>query len=156
MNNKGQITLEYILMTGIIIVILIGSIQTINTESEKNTILSAAQMGAQMGVDKNAYAMYYNDTFNNYATNNLQLIFTMDIRVINISMTQEENSLYLQATIHSNTYLTDNQREIISQRVNYYIRKTISQTFDQKNADVFYENVKSNNYNIKTKKVNWV
>lgn len=156
MNNKGQITLEYILMTGIIIVILIGSIQTINTESEKNTILSAAQMGAQIGVDKNAYAMYYNDTFNNYATNNLQLIFTMDIRVINISMTQEENSLYLQATIHSNTYLTDNQREIISQRVNYYIRKTISQTFDQKNADVFYENVKSNNYNIKTKKVNWV
>ena len=156
MNNKGQITLEYILMMGIIIIILIGTIQVINTESEKNTILSAAQMGAQIGVDKNAYAMYYNDTFNNYAANYPKLLFTMDIRVINITITQEHNTIYLQATLYSNAYLTITQKEIISQRVNYYIRKTVSQTFGQKNTDLFYENAKSNNYNIKTKKVNWI
>lgn len=156
MNNKGQITLEYILMISIIIIIMISAIQAINTESEKNTILTAAQIGAQTGIDKNAYAMYYNDTFANYATNYPKLTYPTEIKVINMNMTQEEDTIYLQTKLYSNNYLTNNQKEIIAHRVNYYIRKTVSETFNQKNADLYYENCKSNNYKIETKKVKWV
>ena len=41
-------------------------------------------------------------------------------------------------------------------KVNYYIRKTISETFNQKNSDLYYENCQTNNYKIETKKVKWI
>lgn len=156
MNNKGQITLEYILMTGIIIIIMMSAIQTIHIQNEKNTILAAAQIGAQIGVDKNGYAMYYNDTLNNYAANQPQLIYPKKIKVILINMTQDEDDIFLQAHLSSDNDLTSAQKEIVSQRVNYYIRKTVAQTFNQENTDLFYENVKSENYHVKTKKVRWL
>ncbi|WP_292474632.1 hypothetical protein [Methanosphaera sp.] len=156
MNNKGQIVAEYILVIGIIIVILITMSQILIEESEKNTILESAQIGAQIGIDKNAYAMYYNDTFNNYMLNYPKLLYPTEISVINISMMNNNRSIILQVFLHSDNYLTNNQKEIVGSRVNYYIRKTISETFNQKNSDLYYENCQTNNYKIETKKVKWI
>ena len=156
MNNKGQIVAEYILVIGIIIVILITMSQILIEESEKNTILESAQIGAQIGIDKNAYAMYYNDTFNNYMLNYPKLLYPTEISVINISMMNNNSSIILQVSLHSDNYLTNNQKEIVRSRVNYYIRKTISETFNQKNSDLYYENCQTNNYKIETKKVKWI
>ena len=125
-------------------------------ESEKNTILESAQIGAQIGIDKNAYAMYYNDTFNNYMLNYPKLLYPTEISVINISMMNNNSSIILQVFLHSDNYLTNNQKEIVGSRVNYYIRKTISETFNQKNSDLYYENCQTNNYKIETKKVKWI
>ena len=86
MKNKGQITAEYILIVGVIIVILTLTSQVLIIESEKNLILEYAQTGAQIGIDKNAYAMYYNDTFNNYMTNYPKLLYPTEIKVIIISI----------------------------------------------------------------------
>lgn len=156
MNNKGQIVAEYILVIGIIIVILITMSQILIEESEKNTILESAQIGAQIGIDKNAYAMYYNDTFNNYMLNYPKLLYPTEIRVINISIIDNNSNIILQAFLHSDNYLTNNQKEIVGSRVNYYIRKTISETFNQKNSELYYENCQTNNYKIETKKVKWI
>ena len=156
MNNKGQIVAEYILVIGIIIVILITMSQILIEESEKNTILESAQIGAQIGIDKNAYAMYYNDTFNNYMLNYPKLLYPTEIRVINISIMDNNSNIILQAFLHSDNYLTNNQKEIVGSRVNYYIRKTISETFNQKNSELYYENCQTNNYKIETKKVKWI
>ncbi|MBE6485602.1 MAG: hypothetical protein E7Z85_02015 [Methanosphaera stadtmanae] len=125
-------------------------------ESEKNIIIESAQIGAQIGIDKNAYAMYYNDTFNNYMDNYPRLLYPTEIKVINISIIENENNITLQVFLHSNDYLTNNQKEIVGSRVNYYIRKTISETFNQKDTDLYYENCQSNNFKIETKKVKWI
>lgn len=156
MNNKGQITEEYILIVGMIIVILILMSHVLIIESEKNLILESAQTGAQIGIDKNAYAMYYNDTFNNYMINYPKLLYPTEIKVINISIIENNNTMSLQVLLHSNNYLTNNQKEIVGFRVNYYIRKTISETFNQEGTDLYYENCQSNNYKIETKKVKWI
>ena len=156
MKNKGQITAEYILIVGVIIVILTLTSQVLIIESEKNLILEYAQTGAQIGIDKNAYAMYYNDTFNNYMTNYPKLLYPTEIKVINISIIENNSSISLQVFLHSNNYLSNNQKEIVGSRVNYYIRKTISETFNQDSTDLYYENCQSNNYKIETKKVKWI
>ncbi|RAP52585.1 MAG: hypothetical protein BZ138_02800 [Methanosphaera sp. rholeuAM270] len=156
MNNHGQITVEYILIMSIIIIMIIFASSTIFEETEKNTILTSAQIGAQIGIDKNAYAMYYNDTFNNYQQNYPKLLSPTELKIIEINMTQEKNEIKLQATLHSNTYLNANEKDIISSRINYYIRKTISETFETENNDLYYENLQINNQKIKTKKVKWV
>lgn len=156
MNNEGQITAEYILMIVVIILISVMMTQVLLTESEKNIVLESAQTGAQIGVDKNAYAMYYNDTFNNYMINYPKLLYPTEIKVINISIMENNNIISLQVCLHSNNYLTNNQKEIVGSRVNYYVRKTISETFNQQDTDLYYENCQSNNYKIETKKVKWV
>ena len=156
MNNKGQITAEYILIVGVIIVILISMSHVLMVESEKNLILESAQTGAQIGIDKNAYAMYYNDTFNNYMMNYPKLLYPTEIKVINISIIESNDSISLEVFLHTNNYLTNNQKEIVGSRVNYYIRKTISETFNHESTDLYYEDCQSNNYKIDTKKVRWI
>lgn len=156
MNNKGQISVEYMLLLSIIIVILVITANTILEENSKNTILTSAQIGAQIGVDKNAYAMYYNDTFNNYQSNYPKLINPTEIKVIMINMSETNNELELQVVLHSNTYLNSNEKNAVGSRVNYYVRKSISETFGIQNHDLYYENIKINKYEINTKTVKWV
>lgn len=156
MNNKGQITVEYILLIGIILILIVFTINIILNETEKNTILVSAQSGAQIGIDKNGYAMYYNDTFNNYEENYPKLLQPIEIQLINITMQEKYKTITLQAYLHTNQYLTNNEKYIIGYRVNYYIRKSISETFNKEQNDLYYENLQTNNYMIETENVKWV
>ena len=157
MNKNGQITAEYILMISIILVILLATTNAILHETEKNTILTAAQLGAQTGIDKNGYAIYYNDTFNFYEENYTRLLSPTDIRIINITMEENKENITLQVNLHTNNDLTSMEKYIIGYRVNYYVRKSISETFDhQIENDTYYEKVETNNYKIETKTVKWV
>jgi uncharacterized protein (UPF0333 family) len=89
MNNKGQISLEYILFSTIIVIMIILVASIAMDENEKNIILESARLGAQEGVDKNAYAMYYNDTFNHYQSDYPRLLYPTDIDIINITLKEE-------------------------------------------------------------------
>ncbi len=156
MNTKGQITAEYILLLVVIFIVLISTSNIIQQESEKNIILTSAQIGAQIGVDKNGYAMYYNDTFNNYQNNYPKLLKTTEIKVIKINMYEQDKDIILEVVLHSNSYLTNNEKYIVGSRVNYYVRKTISETFDLISTDTYYNQIYTENYKIETKIVKWV
>ena len=156
MNTKGQITAEYILLLVVIFIVLISTSNIIQQESEKNIILTSAQIGAQIGVDKNGYAMYYNDTFNNYQNNYPKLLKTTEIKVIKINMYEQDKDIILEVVLHSNSYLTNNEKYIVGSSVNYYVRKTISETFDLISTDTYYNQIHTENYKIKTKIVKWV
>lgn len=155
MNNKGQITAEYMLLLSIfLIIIIILSIHTITNESEKNTIITAAQIGAQEAIDKNGYAMYYNDTFNNYQQNYKRLLTPTQIKIISIDLTEEDKTIYIQTTA-TTTSLTETEKYIVGSRINYYIRKSITETFQKEASNIYYNPAKSQNYIIKTQTVIW-
>lgn len=156
MNNEGQISVEYILVCTIIILLLISTANIVLLESEKNVMMDAAQRGALVGIDKNAYAMYYNDTFNNYQENYPKLLNPNNIELINITIENSDNFIKLQVYLHSNDYLTSSEKYIIGSRVNYYIRKSISETLNLKNDDLYYENIEIRNKLIETKTIKWV
>lgn len=156
MNTKGQITAEYILLLVVIFIVLISTSNIIQQESEKNIILTSAQIGAQIGVDKNGYTMYYNDTFNNYQNNYPKLLKTTEIKVIKINMYEQDKDIILEVVLHSNSYLTNNEKYIVGSRVNYYVRKTISETLDLISTDTYYNQIHTENYKIETKIVKWV
>lgn len=155
MNNKGQITAEYILLLSIFLVIVFSSINMITSESEKNTIMTAAHIGAQTGIDKNGYAMYYNDTFNNYQEQYPRLLVPAEIKIVSIAMTQNDNLIELQVTATTSS-LSQKEKNITGSRINYYIRQTITETFKKENmTNQYYDPAKSDNYQIKTKSVKW-
>ena len=156
-NNKGQITLEYILFTSIIILILIQTTHTIIQENEKNTIQTAAQIGAQEGIDKNGYAMYYNDTYNNYQQMHPKLLNPTQIKLIKTKLIEKPNqTIDIQITLHTNTQLTTQEKNIIESRITYYTRKSIAQTLNIQTNDTFYENLQTKQYKINKQYINWV
>lgn len=126
-------------------------------ENEKNIILSSAKLGAQEGVDKNAYAMYYNDTFNKYQSEYPRLLYPTDIDIINVTLKENNTgSLIISVYAHSNTKLTGNQKYILSSRINYYARRSITNTFKQKQNGLYYTPALSDNYKIECEDVKWL
>lgn len=157
MNNKGQISLEYILVVIVVMLISISTINVIMDENEKNIILEAAQIGAKEGSNKNLYAMYYNDTFAEYQQENLNLLTPTDIEILEIKAKQtNDNTIKLKTTAHTSKILTNEEKSRMSSRINYYIRKSITETFNQKTNDSFYTIANSNRYNIETEEVKWI
>ncbi|RAP53822.1 MAG: hypothetical protein BZ137_05500 [Methanosphaera sp. rholeuAM130] len=157
MNNRGQISLEYIIFSTVIIIMVISLSQAVLDENEKNMIITSARMGAQEGVDKNAYATYYNDTFNYYQSDYPRLLYPTDIDIVNISLNEtSEKRLTINIAAHSNTKLSHNQKYIISSRINYYARRSITNTFKQKQNGLYYTPALSDNYEIECEDVKWV
>ena len=157
MNNKGQISLEYILFSAIIIVMVISISHTVLDENEKNMIISSARLGAQEGVDKNAYSMYYNDTFNSYQSDYPRLLYPTGIDIVNISLNEtSQKQLTISIYAHSNTKLTYTEKYIISSRINYYVRRSITNTFKQKQNGIYYTPALSDSYEIECEDVKWV
>ena len=156
MNNKGQITLEYMLTIIIIITITTITTTTIIDQNEQNTIQNAAQIGAQNGADKNAYAIYYNDTYNTYYNENLKLLTSNEIKIIQITTTKTKNNTIKIHTKAHTTTLNTNEKQKASARINYYIRKNIMQTFNKKTSNIYYEPAYSNNYQIKNEEIQCV
>lgn len=154
-NNKGQISVEYILLLVVIIVIGMSISIIIIDQQEKNTILSAAKIGSQEAIDKNAYSIYYNDTFNYYQQEYPRLLKPTSIEIINITLVEENDTLTIQTVAHTHSQLTDDEKYIVGSRINYYIRKSITETFKQQHNDTFYNPALSNNYKIETMDVIW-
>lgn len=155
MNNKGQISAEYILLLIVIIVFMISLSTIIMDQQEKNTILSAAKIGSQEAIDKNAYSMYYNDTFNYYQQEYPRLLRPTNIEIINITLLDDNDTLKIQTIAHTHSQLSNDEKYIVGSRINYYIRKSITETFKQQQSDTFYNPALSNNYKIETEDVIW-
>jgi len=155
MKNEGQTSAEYILLLIVIIVFMISLSTIIIDQQEKNTILSAAKIGSQEAIDKNAYSMYYNDTFNYYQQEYPRLLRPTNIEIINITLLDGNDTLKIQTIAHTHSQLSNDEKYIVGSRINYYIRKSITETFKQQQSDTFYNPALSNNYKIETEDVIW-
>ncbi|MCI5867680.1 MAG: hypothetical protein SOZ23_04535 [Methanosphaera sp.] len=154
MNNKGQITIEYILILSIICICMIMTTQIVDEQIEQNIIQHAAQNGAQNGLDKNTYATYYNDTYNNYYENHKRLLLSNKVEIIKIQQIKKQDTIQIQVYAHTNT-LNNEEKHILSSRINYYIRASITKTFN-KTSNTFYEPAYSKNYKITTRNIIWI
>lgn len=154
MNNKGQITIEYILIMMIICIAMIMTTQMIDEKIEQNIIQQAALNGAQNGAHKNTYATYYNDTYNNYYENHKRLLVSNKVEIIKIQQIKKDNTIQIQVYAHTNTPGSD-EKHILSSRINYYVRESITKTFN-KTSNTFYEPAYSKNYKITTRNIIWI
>ncbi|MCD7781147.1 MAG: hypothetical protein LUG89_00380 [Methanosphaera sp.] len=157
MNNKGQIVVEYILLVFVILVVLISITNMILSQTEENTIITAAHTGIQNGVDKNGYAMYYNDTYNKYQESYQALLMPTTIDIVKIDSYIDGKNMEIQVTLHTSRSLTSQEKYILGSRINYYLRKSITDTFNKTNeSNTYYDPAYSNNYIITTRNVRWI
>ena len=71
-----------------------------------------------------------------------------------IQQIKKQDTIQIQVYAHTNT-LNNEEKHILSSRINYYIRASITKTFN-KTSNTFYEPAYSKNYKITTRNIIWI
>ena len=136
MGNRGQIAGEYLLLAGVLIIIVMMSIQFIAYENELNTAMGAARNGVTEGLGTSSAAIYSKDSYNDYSLSKSNLLHPYSVEIINI------------------TY-NDLGRD--GDRINYNLRKSLAICFNSTSStNKLYNPVFSPHYVFTTANIKWV
>ena len=86
MDNKGQISAEFLFLIGVMILIVMISIVFIAQEQELNQAMASARNGVSEGLAASS-GIYPEDTYREYSTSKTSLMYPYSVEIINISYT---------------------------------------------------------------------
>ena len=158
-DEKGQLSGEYMLLVGSLIVVLMISIFMIANENELNIAMAAAKSG----VASSSSAIYPKETFNEY--DDMEgLKHPYSVSIVNVSYNSsgiDENygKQKIQFKVYAKASVDYNKKELdsIGDRINYNLRKSVATSFNTTDStNKLYNPVFSNNYVFTTANVVWV
>lgn len=162
-DEKGQLSGEYMLLVGSLIVVLMISIFMIANENELNIAMAAAKSCADEGVASSSSAIYPKETFNEY--DDMEgLKHPYSVSIVNVSYNSsgiDENygKQKIQFKVYAKASADYNKKELdsIGDRINYNLRKSVAMSFNTADStNKLYNPVFSNNYVFTTANVVWV
>jgi uncharacterized protein (UPF0333 family) len=164
MDTRGQISLELVLVVGLIFVIVMGIASVIGEDNELNQAMGAARSGAIEGANMDSFAVYPQDAFNNYTSGKSRLLGPTSVKIIKINYTNEgSNNTYnktkiqLRITASAPSVTNSADRNSLGDRLNFYARKSICESFGTGNlTNSLYNPSYSNRYVFTTADVTWV
>ncbi|MBQ6099902.1 hypothetical protein [Methanobrevibacter sp.] len=163
-GNSGQVSGEYLLLAGVLILILMISAVFIADESELNTAMAAARNGANEGIGTSSVAIYPKQTFNDYETSKSDLLIPYSVEIVNVTYYElGYDNNYGKKEIQFKVYVTSTkefskkQQVSIGDRINYNLRKALAVSFNTTSAtNKLYNPVFSPHYVFTTANVKWV
>lgn len=164
MDYKGNVAIEYILIAGMAFIITLMITSFIVNEQELNQAIGAAKTGATEGKIINSFAIYPVETFKTYESQKPDLVTPSSIKIVKIeSINQGYNENYgktkiqLRAYVSCHTVSKPEDRNSLGDRINFHMRKSISQSFSTENlTNSIYNPAFSPKYVYTTADVKWV
>jgi hypothetical protein len=164
MDNKGFIAAEYILLVGILPVIIVAMATLAADNNELNIAMGAASSGALQGIMMDSAAVYSSDAFYDYQRYNPRLLLPSEIKILKIEYkNQGYNSSYQKIKIQLRVYVAGpsikdyDDRNSLGDRINYNMRKSISEVFNTQNlSNTYYNPAFSNKFVFTTGEVVWI
>ncbi len=163
-DNKGQISAEFLLLVGSLIVVMLIALSFIASQNELSLAMSAARNGVYEGSSYASSAIYPTDTFNDYSKSDYVMLVPSSVEIVNISYEDmgydsnfEKNRIQFKVYAHSSKDLDKKELDSIGDRINYNLRKSIALTFETtKSTNKLYNPVFSPHYIFTTANVKWV
>lgn len=163
-ENKGQISGEYLLLSGILIIVLILSLVFIADEDELNRAMGASRNGVIEGISSSSYSMYPIDTFYDYSDSKSDLLDPYYVEIVNITYAElgwdnNYDKKKIQFKVYAKASKNFNMEELdsIGDRINFNLRKSIALTFNTSSStNELYNPVFSPHYIFTTANVKWV
>jgi len=163
MDYKGQLPLEYLLILGFSIILLMPIAQYSMEENELNQAMAAARTGAVEGSVIDAFAVYPDESFSNYNQEHQRLLNPSSVKIQKIEYTNQGfNDNYhktkIQLRIHASdqSIISKDDRNSLGDRINFFTRKKICQVFRTENlTNTVYNPAFSSNYMFTTADVCW-
>ncbi len=165
LDNKGQITVELILILSFILIIIISITSIAGSANELNMAMLAAEQGALNGASGNGLAIFPQEAYKNYSSNidKQGILNPKNIHIINIKKTEKGKDALNKTRIQLKVYAscpnipTREEKESIGDRINYNMRKRIVKSFKSENiSNKLYNPAFSDSYSFTTANVEWV
>lgn len=161
-DRSGQISGEYLLLIGSVVIVLILSVVFIAGEEELNIAMAAASDGASKGTT--SFQIYSKDAYDEYLKSKTDLLSPYSVEIVNVSYSElGYDNVYDKQKIQFKVYATCskdlNKKDLdsIGDRINYNLRKSIATSFNTSNVgNKLYNPVFSNHYVYTTANVKWV
>lgn len=163
MDIKGQLPIEFLLVVGLSIMVLMPLTLSLSDASELNQAMSAARTGALQGAISDSLAIYPKESFRDYTLENQRLLNPSVVKIIKISYLNQgfhqgyqktKIQLKIYASAPSVTNKTD--RNCLGDRINFNARKKIAESFNTENlTNALYNPAFSSKYVFTTTDVQW-
>ena len=160
-DENAQISGEYLLLIGSLIIILMISIAFISQEEELIIAMAAADNGINEATSLGA--IYPKESYGEYEKSKIALLTPYSVEIINISYeNQGYDNAYQREKIQFKVYansknLDKKDLDSIGDRINYDLRKSIAISFNTSNAgNKLYNPAFSPHYVYTTANVKWV
>lgn len=163
MDVHGQITLEFVLLVGFSLLLITGITSYLGEDVELIHAMAAARSGAIEGANIDSFAIYPENSFNNNNQKHPRLLNPSSVKIINIDYknfgfhtTYNKTKIQLRITASCPT-VKEYNRNPLGDRVNYYARKGISESFGTSSqTNVVFNPAYSNRYVFTTADVKWI
>jgi hypothetical protein len=164
MDNHGQFAIEYLLVLGVSTFIILSIIPQVLDSNELNICMANARSGALTGAEMDSFAMYPDDSFNNYLKTHPRLQYQSKVVIIKLNYKKmgfntvhNKTKIQIRIIASAPTVRNDNDRNCIGDRINYCARRSICEAFKTENlTNSVYNPAFSNNYMVTTADVQWV
>ena len=157
MDTKGQITVELLLLISFALISAILLANAIIDANELNVAMASARDGAFEGISSNGLAIYSKDF------KKQPLLREKNIKIVKINQTIKGHDNFNRTRIQLKIYAsspdvkTKEEKEAIGDRINYNVRKSITQSFKSENiTNKLFNPAFSNKYSFTTANVVWV
>ena len=160
MDTKGQISVELMLLISFALISAILLANSIFDANELNMAMASARDGALNGL-----AIYPKESYDNYSKDfrKQSLLREKNIKIVNISQSIKGKDSFNRTRIQLKIYAsspnvkTKEEKEAVGDRINYNVRKSITQSFKSENiTNKLFNPAFSNKYSFTTANVVWV
>lgn len=163
MDSRGQLPIEFLLLVGLSVMVLIPVALGLSKACELNQAMSAARTGALQGAISDGLALYPQESFKNYTSEHPRLLNPSGVKIVKIKyLNQGFHEGYqktkIQLRIHASApSITDKtDRNCLGDRINFNARKKITESFKTENlTNSLYNPAFSNRYVFTTTDVTW-
>ncbi|BDZ68521.1 hypothetical protein GCM10025860_19690 [Methanobacterium ferruginis] len=160
---QGQLSIEFLLVIGLSVMVLFPLTISLSEAHELNQAMAAARDGALHGAILDGLAFYPEETFFNYTYEHKRLINPSNIKIVKVDyINQGFNRTYqktkIQLHIHASapSVTSKADRNCLGDRINFYARKKICESFETQNlTNSLFNPAYSNKYVFTTADVSW-
>lgn len=164
-DKKGQITVELLLLISFALITAILIANVMVDSNELNIAMESARNGAFEGISSSGLAIYPKESFDNYSKDPKKqpLMKTKNIKIVKITQSVKGKDNFNRTRIQLKIYAsspnlkTKEEKESMGDRINYNVRKSITNSFKTENiTNKLFNPAFSNKYSFTTANVVWV
>lgn len=165
LDKKGQITVELILIISFTLITIIIVSNLALEANELNIAIASARNGAFEGISSNGLAIYPKESYDTYSKDpkKVSLMKTKNIKIVKITQSIKGKDKFNKTRIQLKVYAsspqikTKEEKESAGDRINYHVRKSITNSFKTENiTNRLFNPAFSNKYSFTTANVLWI
>lgn len=164
MDNRGQVSAEFLFLFGVLVLIVMLSIVFVSNENELNIAMAAAKNGVVEGIATSSAAIYPTDTFREYSYSKTALLNPYSVKIINVSYNEtgydvayDKKKIQFKVYAKTSQEFSSDELDSIGERINYNLRKSLAASFNSTaSTNKLYNPVFSPHYVYTTANVKWV